>query len=175
MKSHRLLDGTRIVLKELTRFERDFLRALRTMIKHDASYFDIYRFALGPGSPALQGSTRVDWELLETPLYRVSGDLVTRAGIDQGLILAPQFEHLQELATKIESPLNVVNAADLIGITRIAVYKAIKEGRLKHVKIGNVLLVRRADALAFKRGREERLESPARPRRKSARQRAQQR
>ena len=169
MKTHRLLDGTKVPLEDLTRYERDFLKTIRTMMKHDASYFDIYRFALGPGSPALQGRTRVDQYLIDTPIYQAAEDLVTRAGIEQGLIFAPQYEHLRPLAAQIESPLNVINAAELIGVTRMAIYKAIKEGRLPHVRIGNVLLVRKADALAFRGAREERLKSPVRPRRKSAR------
>ena len=159
MKTHRLMDGTKVVLEDLSRYERDFLRTIRTMMKHGASYFDIYRFSLGPGSPALQGRTRVDRDLFDAPLHQVAMDLAMRAGIEQGLILDPRYESLRPLAAQIESPLNVVETAHVIGVTRMAVYKAIKEGRLPHVRIGNVLLIRKADALAFRRSREARLKA----------------
>jgi len=154
MKAHRLLDGVIVALTDLTPTEKDFLKTLGKMAKGGSSYFDIYRFALGPGSPALQGRNRVDKALVGTPLYRVAEDIATRAGIAQGLILAPEHETKRVLAKEIEEPLSVPQAAAVIGITRIAAYKAIKEGRLTHVKIGNVLLVRRADAETFRRSRE---------------------
>lgn len=153
MKSHRLLDGTIIALGDLTPAEGDFLKTLRKMAKGGSSYFDIYRFALGPGSPALQGRNRVDRALVQTPLYRIAEDAATRAGIEQGLIMAPEHESKRVLAKDIEEPLSVLQAAELIGISRIAAYKAVQEGRLPHAKIGNVLLVSRADAEAYKRSR----------------------
>jgi len=153
MKTHRFLDGTSTMLGELTSAEKDFLKTLKRMAK-DSSYFDVYRFALGPGSPALQGKNHVDKAIVQTPLYRVAEDIATRAGIDQGLILAPEHEDKRELAKDIDEPLSVPQAADVIGMTRIAAYKAIKEGRLPHVKVGNVLLVKKADAEEYRRARE---------------------
>lgn len=154
MKSHRLLDGSMVALGELTATEKGFLKTLGKMSKAGINYFDIYRFALGPSSPALQGRSRVDKVLVATPLYRVAEDIATRAGVAQGLILAPEHETKRVLASDLKEPLSVPQAADLIGISRIAAYKAIKEGRLAHVKIGNVLLIKRADAEAYKRSKE---------------------
>jgi excisionase family DNA binding protein len=154
MKSHRLLDGTIVALADLTASEKNFLKTLRKMARGGSSYFDIYRFALGPGSPALQGRNRVDKALVETSLYRLAEDVAARVGIDQGLILAPEHEAKRVLAREIEEPLSVPQAAEIIGVTRVAAYKAIQEGRLAHVRIGNVLLVRRADAEEYKRLRE---------------------
>ena len=155
MKVYRLLDGAKISTQGLTTYERKFLKTLETMCKDQASYFDIYRFALGPGSPALQGELRVDHQLIESDLYKIAQDMATRAGIEQGLILAPEHEGKRHLAMNIESPLSVPQAAALIGISRIAAYKAIKEGRLGHTKIGNVIIVSRAEAERYKKAREE--------------------
>ena len=154
MKAYRLLDGAKITPRTLSRAERDFLATLERMRSDGVSYFEIYRFALGPGSPALQGQNQVNRELVESDLYRIVEDLATRAGIEQGLILAPEHEGKRALSLNIESPLSVPQAASLIGVSRIAAYKAIKEGRLGSTKIGNVMVVSRADAERFKKARE---------------------
>jgi excisionase family DNA binding protein len=154
MRSYKMLDGTRLSSRNLTGIESQFLKTLEAMIRARASYFDVYRFALGPGSPALRGGNRVDQDLAETDLYRIAEDLITRAGINQGIILAPEHEAKRALAKNIESPLSVAQAAAVIGISRIAAYKAIQEGRLGHTKIGNVLIVSRAQAELYKANRE---------------------
>lgn len=63
------------------------------------------------------------------------------------------LEGKKSLALNIESPLSVPRAAALIGISRIAAYKAIKEGRLGHTMVGNVIIVCRADAERYKSAR----------------------
>lgn len=153
MKSYLLLDGTKVTIEKLSTREREFLRSLEKMGKDRVSYFEIYRIALGPGSPALQGRSRVDREVVQTPLYGVARDMATRAGIMQRLILAPQYETKRVDAEAVESPLSVAQAASLIGISRIAAYKAIKEKRLPCVQVGNVFVVKRADAEKYKRSR----------------------
>ncbi len=154
MKAYRLLDGAKIAPRSLSRAERDFLATLERMRRDEVSYFEIYRFGLGPGSPALRGGNQVDRELAESDLYKLAEDLATRAGIEQGLILAPEHEGKRALALNIESPLSVPQAASLIGVSRIAAYKAIKEGRLGSTKIGNVIVVSRAEAERYKKARE---------------------
>lgn len=154
MNSHRLLNGAKVSLGDLSSRERDFLRTLTKIVAERVSYFEVYRLALGPGSPALQGRTRVDGVLVKTPLYLVARDIATRAGIQQGLILAPEHESERRDAERIESPISVAQAAEIIGISRVAAYKAVQEGRLASEKVGNVFVVRRADAEAYKRTRE---------------------
>jgi excisionase family DNA binding protein len=155
MKTYRLLDGTRIAPRGLSKSDLSFLATIERMGKDVVSYFEIYRFALGPGSPALRGGNQVSTELAESDLYKIAEDLATRAGIGQGLILAPEHEGKRKLALNIEAPLSVPQAAALIGISRIAAYKAIKEGRLGYTKIGNILIVSRAEAERYKKAREE--------------------
>jgi len=51
--------------------------------------------------------------------------------------------------------MSVPQAAALIGVSRVAAYKAIKEGRLGHTMIGNVIIVSRAEAERYRKAREQ--------------------
>jgi hypothetical protein len=110
--------------------QRSFLADLEKMKKQAVSYFEIYRTALGSGSPALAGRARVDKRVTGSDLYQVARDIATRAGIEQGLILAPQHEGERANASADASMISVTQAAELIGITRAAVYKAVQKGAL---------------------------------------------
>jgi len=156
VKKRNLLDGRSLDLGALEARQRAFLADLDKMARQGVSYFEIYRTALGPGSPALQGRGRVDRRLAESPLYLAAQDIATRAGIAQGLILAPRHERERERskAPTDGSMISVTQAAVLIGITRAAVYKAIERKALAALHIGNVTVVERKAALAYKGGRE---------------------
>ncbi len=45
--------------------------------------------------------------------------------------------------------ISVTQAADVMGITRAAIYKAIERGALEAIRIGNVTIVTRASANAY--------------------------
>jgi hypothetical protein len=154
VKKRHLVDGRSLDLGALDARQRAFLADLDKMARQGVSYFEIYRTALGPGSPALQGRGRVDRRLAESPLYLAAHDIATRAGIDQGLILAPRYERERSKAPTDGSMISVTQAAALIGITRAAVYKAIERRALAALHIGNVTVVDRKAALAYKGGRE---------------------
>jgi hypothetical protein len=145
-KKYTLLDGRQLSLAGLDARERAFLTDLEKMARQSISYFEIYRVAVGPGSIALGGHNRIDRQLAESPLYLVAVDLATRAGIKQGLILAPQHEHQRASAPTDGAMISVAQAADLIGISRAAVYKAIDKGALAVRRIGNVTVVDRKSA-----------------------------
>ena len=159
-KTYRLLDGEAIDLGDLSPQEAAFLADLRKMAREGVSYFEIYRTALGPGSLALNGRSRVDRRLAETPLYRAAEDMATRSGIEQGLILAPRHEALRITAPTDASMMSVTQAADLIGVSRAAVYKAIERGALGALHVGNVTLVDRAAAAEYRDHREAEIERP---------------
>src|SRR5437879_3403902 len=124
-KGYCLLDGRTVDLRQLGPRDRAFIRDLQKMSRQGISYFEVYRAATGPGSLALQGRNRIDRNLAESALYLVAGDLATRAGIEQGLILAPEHAGRRAQAPADASMISVTQAADLIGISRAAVYKAI--------------------------------------------------
>ena len=111
--THMLVSGQEIGL-DLDGRERDFLRSLKAMARRGVSYFEIARIAVGPGSPALRGRARVTREIVESPLYLAARDVATRAGMAQGLILAPKHEKLREQIPTDSSLMSVVQAADLI-------------------------------------------------------------
>jgi excisionase family DNA binding protein len=144
--------------------ERTFLADIEKMVRQGISYFEVYRAAAGPGSVALGGRNRIDRKIAESPLYLVAVDLATRAGIKQGLVLAPEHEHERARAPADGSMISVAQAADLIGISRAAVYKAIEKGALRTRRIGNVTIVDRKSAAEY-RARRLAGEGPAATRR----------
>ena len=148
-----LLDGHSVALHVLDARQRSFLADLEKMARQGVSYFEIYRAALGPGSLALQGRARVDRKLAESPLYLAARDIATRSGIEQGLILAPEHERDRPKMPAVGSMISVTQAAALIGITRAAVYKAIEKKALPALHIGNVTVLDREAAIAYKNGR----------------------
>ena len=152
-KKRVLVDGRSLELGTLDARQRAFLADLEKMSRQGVSYFEIYRAALGPGSLPLQGRTRVDRRLAESPLYLAAQDIAMRAGIAQGLILAPEHEDERPNAPADGSMISVTQAAALIGITRAAVYKAIEKRALPALHIGNVTVVEREAALAYRDGR----------------------
>jgi excisionase family DNA binding protein len=144
---HQLLSGESVVLTDSA--ELAFVRRLLRMGREKTSFFDVERAAIGPGSPALRGGNRVDSRIVGSLLYRVARDIATRVGIAEGLILAPEHEGQRDQVPTDGSMISVTQAADFLGISRAAVHKAIKEDRLKAQKIGNVVIVDRADCLRY--------------------------
>ena len=151
--TYRLLDGQTVDLRGLTPREKSFLADLRRMIRDEIDFFEIERAAIGPGSPALGGGNRVDERLARTALYLAAEDIATRAGIEQGLILAPEHESKRAAARADRSMISVAQAADLIGVSRTAVYKAVEKGTLLAERIGNVTVVNYASALTYRERR----------------------
>ena len=130
------------------------------MAEQDISYFEIARTAVGPGSPALLGRSTIDRRIAASPLYVAAEDIATRAGISQGLLLAPEYQHLRSQFPTDGSHISATQAADLIGISRAAVHKAIKAGTLEALRIGNVTVVSRKSAQAYRERRESPSQSP---------------
>lgn len=161
MKTYTLLNGKTLTLGDRSPAEGAFLRDLHRMVEQDISYFEIARTAIGPGSPALRGRQTIDRRTAATPLYLVAEDIATRAGIEQGLILAPEFEHLRSQFPTDGSHISAAQAANLIGISRAAVYKAINARTLQALRIGNVTVVNKKSAIEYQQRRESATEQPA--------------
>lgn len=161
MKTRTLLNGKRLDLTGLSPAEHAFLRDLRRMAENDVSYFEIARTAIGPGSPALRGQQTIDRRTAATPLYLAAEDIATRAGIEQGLILGPELEHLRAGFPTNGSHISAAQAADFIGISRAAVYKAIDARTLQALRIGNVTVVNKKSAIEYRQRRESATEPPA--------------
>ncbi len=153
MEKYSLLSGKEVDLTMFDERERRFLDDLLAMGKSGVSYFEVYRMAIGPGSIALQGRNQVNHRILSSELYQLARDIATRIGIDQGRILAPEHEAERDNLPRDFKMVSVAQAAELIGITRAAVYKAIKTNKLRAHKIGNVTVVDKAAAVAFRQRR----------------------
>ncbi len=69
------------------------------------------------------GRQTIDRRTAATPLYLAAEDIAIHAGVQQGLILAPEFEHLRAEFPTDGSHISVAQAADVIGISRAAAYK----------------------------------------------------
>lgn len=155
MKRYKLLSGDTVRLEDADAPELAFLKNLQRMAKSGISFFEIERVAIGPGSPALQGWSRVTPEIVSSPLYRVAADVATRAGIAEGLILAPEHEDKRKEIPADRSLMSVTQAANTLGISRAAVHKAIQQERLAAQRYGNIVLVSRQTVLRYKRDRAE--------------------
>jgi len=161
MKRHKLLSGETIVLEDLAARDNVFLKNLQRMAKDGTSFFELERVAIGPGSPALQGWSRVTREIVSSPLYRVAADIATRAGVAEGLILAPDHEAQRTKIPTDRSLMSVTQAASTLGISRSAVHKAILQERLAAQRYGNVILVSREAVLRYKQERTEAGRNPS--------------
>lgn len=155
MRRHKLLSGETVDLAGLKARDIAFLKDLQRMAKDGTSFFELERAAIGPGSPALQGWGRVTRKIVASPLYRVAADIATRAGIAEGLILAPEHEDKRSEIPADRSLVSVTQAANALGISRAAVHKAIQQKRLAARRYGNVILLRRDAVLHYKRGRDK--------------------
>lgn len=158
-KKHELLSGETIRLEDVEAHERAFLENLERMAKSGMSFFEIERVAIGPGSPALRGWSRLTREIASSALYRVASDIATRAGIAEGLVLAPEHEDKRKQIPTDRSLMSVTQAANTLGVSRAAVHKAIQQKRLPAQRYGNVVLVSREEVLRHQR---ERVQAKAR-------------
>jgi len=164
MKRHKLLSGETVGLEDVEARDLSFLKSLQRMATSGLSFFELERVAIGPGSPALQGWSRVTRQIVSSPLYRVAADIATRAGIAEGLVLAPEHEDKRSRIPADRSLVSVTQAANALGISRAAVHKAIQQKRLGAQRYGNVLLVDREAVLRYKRERSEGGGKATRPR-----------
>lgn len=85
----------------------------------------------------------------------MAADIATRAGIAEGLILAPEREDQKTKIPADRSLMSVTQAANTLGISRAAVHKAIQQERLAAQRYGNVILVSRQAVLRYKQERTE--------------------
>ena len=61
----------------------------------------------------------------------------------------------EDMTPKVDTAnlVTVPQAAKLLKITRAAIHKAIKRGRLPHIDVGGVFLIQRADLTKYKKSK----------------------
>ena len=139
--NYELLNGETLDLSALPKQDVEFLLDLMQRAMHDEDYFDLERRVCGQGAYPLKGSSRVTREIHETPLFRAAEDIVDRVGIRQGALAPDPGDE----RVPTEEIVSVTEAAEALGITRSAVVKAAKAGRIKGKKIGHTwALLRRS-------------------------------
>lgn len=158
MPTHHLtLEGTRVPLAGLTAVQRKFLRGLERLAKKGTSYFDVLEAAVGRGTVAMEGNGFITPRVISAPIYVIALDIATRVGVAQDLLLHPHDQKkLEDARKELGYMLSVAQAAEHIGISRAAVYKAIDKGSLKAVQIGSLTLVVFTSANAYRKARSKR-------------------
>lgn len=148
---YQLLSGENVSTCRLRENDREWLEWLREEAENDVDYFILLRTVRGRGARPLKGSWRLTPEIAQSVLFRVAEDIVERVGIQQGYSLPPGtgLEELDEKAL-VSGP----EAAEIIGVTRAAVHRALAEGRLRGWMVGTNWVLSRADVLKYKEKRE---------------------
>lgn len=127
--TYRLLDGRKLDLRGLSRADLEFVLDLQARALAGEDFFTLEMSVCGRGAYPLKGSPRVTSEVHATKLFRVAEDVAFRTGILQGF-LAPAG------ARAPDKLVGVADAAKRLGISRAAVVKALKAGRLRGERVG---------------------------------------
>jgi hypothetical protein len=138
---YRLLDGHIVDLSSVGRKDMGFLLGLMLRAFEEEDYFSLERAVCSRGAYPLKGSPRVTREVHDSELFAVAQDIVFRAGIRQGVIAPARGEP----RIPSEEIMSVTDAARKLGVTRSAVIKAARTGRIRGKKIGHTwALLRRS-------------------------------
>jgi excisionase family DNA binding protein len=108
-------------------------------------YFELLRLVRGLGAYPLKGSYCITKEIVASVLFRTAEDTVSRAGIRQSVLIPPQ-----PMVDKFENLLTVATVAQILDVTRAAVYTMLRDGRIKGTKYGNISLIKREDLEQFR-------------------------
>lgn len=129
---YKLLKGESVDLSKLPKADLEYLVDLSRRAVDDEDYATLAVAVKGRGAYPLRGGRWVTKEIQESDLYRVAADVVDRVGIRQGMI-APDDD---DRVTAVDQIVGVTEAAEMLGITRAAVVKAVRAGRLQGRQIG---------------------------------------
>lgn len=139
------MQGEVIPLDDFSKDDLAFLVELQQRAREGEDYFSLDRDVRGPDAYPLKGRGRVTEDVQRSPLFRVAGDIVDRAGIEQG-VLAPGEGDKVDLTTDV---LSAREAAEHLNITKSAVIKALHSGRLVGTKVGNTWAVLRRSVESY--------------------------
>ena len=126
----RLTGGDKVALASITRSERLYLEWLECRAQEGESHASILPSVCGPGAFPLGGKGDVDEEVRSRPVFRVAEDLLHR------------LEHLEAARSTGDEErsdralYSVTDTAFRLGVSRVAVVKAIQTGRLAAYQMG---------------------------------------
>lgn len=143
---YQLMKGEVVSLDGFSRRDLAFVVELQQRAREGEDYFSLDRKVRGPGAYPLKGNARITREVQGSPLFRVAEDIVDRTGIEQGVLAADDDDEL-DLAADV---LSATEAAERLEITKSAVIKALRAGRLAGTKIGKTWAVSRRSVESYK-------------------------
>lgn len=143
---YELLKGKSIDLAKLRRADLEYLVTLSRRAVDDEDYTKLVLAVKGRRAYPLRGGRRVTREVLDSDLYRLSEDIVDRVGIRQGMIAPDSSDRV----TAVHQIVGVTEAARMLGITRAAVVKAARAGRLQGRQIGKAWALLRGSVDRYK-------------------------
>ncbi|MFN7970977.1 MAG: helix-turn-helix domain-containing protein [Acidobacteriota bacterium] len=143
---YQLLKHEKVDLAKLSKADLAFLVHLSRRAIADEDYAALVLAVKGRGAYPRRGRRWVTSPLQEADIYRVAEDIVDRVGIRQGLI-APDAD---DSVTAVDQVVGVTEAARLLGITRAAVVKAARAGRLKGRQIGKAWALLRGSVQRYR-------------------------
>lgn len=130
--NYKLLKGQSIELARLPRADLEYLVHLSRRAVADEDYATLVLAVKGRAAYPRRGRRWVTKQVRDSDLYRVAEDIVDRVGIRQGMI-SPDHD---DRVTAVDQIVGVAEAAQLLGITRAAVVKAARAGRIHGRQIG---------------------------------------
>ena len=142
---YQLLNGETLDLSRLSRGDMEFLLGLMGRTTAEEDYFSLERSICGPGAYPLKGSPRVTPTIHDSLLFRIAEDIVDRAGIRQGVIAPDPGDR-----RVTEDIMSVTEAAKRLGVTRSAVIKAARAGRIQGKKVGHTWALLRHSIASYR-------------------------
>lgn len=142
---YKLIVGADLSLAELSNEDIKYLGFLAMKGIQGMDYFELLRLVRGLGAYPLKGSHFITADIATSVLFRTAEDIVARAGIRQGVLIPPQ-----QMVDKSNSLLTVATVAQILGVTRVAVYQMLQSDRLKSTKYGRTPLIKREDLEQFR-------------------------
>ena len=147
-----LVSGEKISTGWLNEHEKRWLKELQEDAEKGDDYFMLLRAVRGLGARPLRGAPRLTHKIAQSAFFRIAEDIVERAGIRQGVSLPPDPELGSMDGRKLVS---APEAAEIIGLTRAALHRALVDGRIRGWKVGAMWVLSRADVLKYHKKRQE--------------------
>jgi len=146
MKEYELLSGEKLSLEDLTTEEKQAIGKFIKRIQRDpdgdseGEYFRLYGLTYGSGA-ILDKYKRFTPRRMNETCYQVLRDIATRAGIRQGLVMAPEHK---EKERQFQSKWGVVafaSAASTLKITYKQLSELLEKGEIEGEKLGNCWII----------------------------------
>jgi hypothetical protein len=146
--SYETLSGETLSLGWLERKQVDYLEYLKASADRGADYFALLALVRGPEAMTLKDfGGQVTPEACQSVFFKVGLDIVERAGIAQGRVLAPEESRMDPNSEL----LSLSQTAKLLDRSRAAIHLALTKGRIRGWRVGTAWIVDRGSAVRYKK------------------------